>query len=51
VRSFALRQFAGSVARLVAQPGQRDILKFVTPQRRDQLAQVFAGVVGSPVRV
>lgn len=51
VKSFALRQLAGGVAKLVAQPGQRDMMKFVTTQRRDQLAQIFAGVLGSPVKI
>lgn len=51
IRTFALKQLAGGVARLIAQPGHREIFKFVTDQRREQLSQIFGSVLGSPVKI
>jgi len=51
IRSFQLQKFESDNALLVPVPGRRELLGFVTPSRRDQLAALFAGVVGRPVRV
>lgn len=51
IRTFALKQLAGGVAKLIAQPGHREIYKFVTDQRREQLSQIFGSVLGSPVKI
>jgi len=39
------------VAKLEVRPGERDMLKFVTPERRTTLAQMLGRIVGRPVRV
>ena len=51
VHSFSLKNLDRGVAQLVAEPGNREILKFVTPPRRDQLAALLATVIGKPIRV
>ena len=51
VGSLRLQQFDGESAQLTTMPGRRELLRFVTPQRSEQLAQLFRQVLGRPVRV
>lgn len=51
IRSFTLQSLEQDVAKLEVRPGERDMLKFVTPERRTTLAQMLGRIVGRPVRV
>lgn len=51
IRSFTLQSLEQDVAKLGVRPGERDMLKFVTPERRTTLAQMLGRIVGRPVRV
>jgi hypothetical protein len=51
VGSLRLSRFDGDSAHLTTVPGRRELLRFVTPQRSEQLAQLFRQVLGRPIRV
>jgi hypothetical protein len=51
VKALTLRQLESRTAHLAVLPGNREIVKFITPQRREQLAALFQQAVGRPVKV
>lgn len=51
IKSFTLRSLDNDLARLVVNPGARDMLKFVTAERREGLAKMLGAVIGRPLRV
>lgn len=51
VAGLTLRGMEGNTATVAPTPGRRDLARFVTPQRAEQVAQVFSQVAGRPIRV
>ncbi len=51
VASLCLQSIDQKVVHLTTAPGRRELMRFVTPQRRDQLAQLFRDVLKRPVQV
>lgn len=46
-----LRALEGQVAHIAALPGHRDMIGFMSPDRRKQLGEMLRSVLGRPVRV
>jgi len=51
VRSLNLEKLKAGRAYVAPMPGRRELTKFLTPQRCEQLGEVFRKVLGRPVRV
>ena len=51
VRSLAAVELSGDTWRLATQPGQRELINFVTDARKQQLAALIESVTGRRVRV
>ena len=51
VRSLDVLKLAGSTLELVARPGQRDIVAFVSDSRRAQLAELMESATGRRLRI
>jgi DNA polymerase-3 subunit gamma/tau len=51
VRHLEMRGFDGRRALVAPLPGQRDLIKFLSPQRCEQLAGMIAHVIRRPVKV
>ena len=51
VRSLELRNLEARRAVVAPTSGRRDLVKFLTPQRREQLAAIFRQVLGRPIQV
>jgi hypothetical protein len=46
-----LRDWSGSLVKVGAKAGRLDVLKTISPQRREQLAAVLAKITGRPIQV
>jgi hypothetical protein len=51
VRGLTPQRLDGGTIHVAPAPGRRDLLKFMTSQRREQLGQMLGQILGRPLRV
>ena len=50
-RQLSLKKIEANYAHVAPLPGKRDVVKFMTQSRRDELAGLISRALGRPVRV